>query len=162
MYIAYSNQRDFHIYFDNLVDEICEERFPGWKNMKNDPRPEKEWLKAPYLPESTWQWDNAANISWLHFSEFHELHILFCANDKNSLKLEICGHDEQLDLTYENLGRWQLSDELMFSNVFIKDIIRAYCSTNKKDEIIAKFNTIIGNANKYKPNTEIINQFKHR
>ena len=48
MYIAYSNQRDFHIYFDNLVDEICEERIPGWKNMKNDPRSQKERLKAKY------------------------------------------------------------------------------------------------------------------
>ena len=87
---------------------------------------------------------------------------MFCANDKNSLKLEICGHDEQLDLTYENLGRWQLSDELMFSDEFVKDIIRAYCSTDNKDEIITKFNTIIGNANKYKPNTEIISQFRRR
>jgi hypothetical protein len=150
MYIAHSNQRDFHIYFDNLVDEICEERLPGWKNMKDDPRPQEEWSKPHYLPESHWYWDNAVTINRLHYDCICKVLIQFIANRKNYLKLE------------SSEMKWELSDELMFSDEFVKDIIRAYCSTNDKDEIIAKFNVIVGNANKYKPNIEIINQFKRR
>ena len=159
MYISYSRQRPFHQYFDRLVDEICEEQIPGWKNMKDDPRPQEEWRKQ-LLPESYWCWDNAANIGWLHQIQ-SELHLVFVSNDTNNLQLEYCTHDDNLDLEYHIVEEWPLTDEDLFNDDFVKSIIKAYCSSLDKDEISKRITEVFTKKNhKFKPNFDFIKQLK--
>ena len=160
MYISYSRQRPFHQYFDRLVDEICEEQIPGWKDMKNDPRPQEDWGKS-LLPESVWAWDNAANICWLHYSSDRALHLIFGSHDTNDLQLEYCTYDDNLDLEYHTVEEWPLTDEELFNDDFVKSIIKAYCSSMDKDEIVKKITEVFNNKkNKFKPNFEFIKQLK--
>lgn len=118
--------------------------------MLNDPRPEKEWKAFPRLPESHWYWDNAATVSWLHYDCICKLRIQFIANHENWLRLESSGM------------QWTLSDEQMFSDEFVKDIICAYCSTGNADELNAMITEIVKAKERYAPNRKIIAELSNR
>ena len=162
MHIKYSIQRPFHLYFCQLAGELNNELVPGFTEMKNDPRPESDWRKAPCLVEEVWTWDNAATICRLHNSGANQMQLLFGSGDKNYLSIEYYDYDDYFDPKYHTVDTWELSDELFYSDDFVKDIVRAYRENfSNKTKLQKEIDTIVKNDKNYMPNIKIINSFRN-
>lgn len=163
MYIKYSIQRSFHLYFSELVDELNNEIVSGFSEMHEDPRPDDDWRKAPSLVEAVWSWDNAATIHRLHYSGSNTLYLLFGSGDTNHLSIEYYDYDDYLDQKYHTVADWDdMSDEQFYSDDFIKDVIRAYRENfDNKKKLIKSIDAVVKNGKNYKPNVKIINSFRN-